>query len=339
MGALPTYLIINGATAHCGCYQRPVAVALAQCLQLLLMLLLLEMMIVLDLVPLRLGEALKGILVHSRTIVVHAVWLLCGCLRFGWTFDLRLHTRLRLLLQHMHRLPLFYFVALEEPIEDTALGCSFAVARGDAGMPVIVIVIGLALHIGLIVGIVVVIVGANLGQLLLEEGIARHLLGQLLIYIILVILIVIIIIVVVTGLVTLRQLLPVGGTCGAWLCPGWIDAIAIKVARRAAGQIAAHSHQRCICCEGGGSSHCGGGGGAEGAAARGHCRRHAMLLMTQSGKYALLPGGMMAIVMPQMMLLSGTRQHCLQLLQLRLPRSQWRRRWRRGRWLPVAAAA
>lgn len=332
---MPTYLIINGATAHCGCYQRPVAVALAQCLQLLLMLLLLEMMIVLDLVPLRLGEALKGILVHSRIIVVDAVWLLCGCLRFGWTFDLRLHTRLLLLLlQHMHRLHLL-LVALEEPIEDTALGCSFAMSRRDAGMPVIVIVIGLALHIGLIVGIVVVIVGANLGQLLLKEGIARHLLGQLLIHIILVILIVIVIIVVVTGLVTLRQLLPVGGTCGAWLCPGWIDAIAIKVARRAAGQIAAHTHQRCICCGGGGSRHCGGGG----AAARDHCRRHAMLLMTQSGKYALLPGGMMTIVMPQVMLLSGTRQHCLQLLQLRLPPSQWRRRLRRGRWLPVAAAA
>lgn len=194
----------------------------------------------------------------------------------------------------MHRLHLL-LVALEEPIEDVALGCSLAVTRRHAGMPVRVAVAAAAayaLHIGLVVGIVILLIGANLGHFLTEERIAWHLLGQLgsgnIIYIILVILV---IVVVITGFVALRQLLPVGCTCGAWLHPGSIDTIAIKVARGGAAHIAARAHYRRICGrdEGGRSST--GRGAAQ-------CGRHAMLLMTQSGKDTLLPGGMVAIVMP-----------------------------------------
>lgn len=313
MSAMPTYLIINGATAHCSPYQRHIAIALAERLQLLLMLLLLEMMLVLDFVPPFVGEPLKGIIVILllvwEAIVRQAVGFLCGHSRLGLCLDwLRLQTELLMLLlllgllHDMHWLHLL-LVALEEPIEDIALGCSLAVSRRHAGMPVPVVAAAAAaaayaLHIGLIVSIVILLVGANLWHFLTEKGVAWHLFGQLcgsnIICIILVVLIIVIVVLVI-GFIALRQLLPVGCTCGAWLHPGGIDAIAIKVARGGAAHIAACTHNRCICGrdKGGGSST---GRGRAGAAD--HCGRHAMLLMTQSGKDTLLPGGMMAIVMP-----------------------------------------
>lgn len=91
MSAMPTYLIINGAAAHCSSYQRHVAIALAQRLQFLLMLLLLEMMLVLDFVPLFVGEAFEGIIVIlllvGKAVVQQAIGFLCGHSRLGLSFD------------------------------------------------------------------------------------------------------------------------------------------------------------------------------------------------------------------------------------------------------------